>query len=48
MVMTPYGPGIFSLRYGVEGFGEPNYLKGKGLGPVIELIPEGDGQIDLS
>ena len=31
----------------MEGFGEPNHLEGEGLSPVIELIPEGDGQIDL-
>ena len=38
----------WSSQDGVEGSGEPNYLKGEGLGPVIELIPEGEGQIDLS
>ena len=32
----------------MEGSGEPNYLKGEGLSPVIELVPKGDGQIDLS
>ena len=32
----------------MEGFGEPNHLKGVGLSPIIELIPEGDGHIDLS
>ena len=32
----------------MEGSGEPNHLEGEGLSPVIELIPEGDGQIDLS
>ena len=26
---------------------EPNHLKGEGLSPIIELIPEGYGQIDL-
>ena len=38
----------WSSQDGMEGFGEPNYLEGEGLGPIIELIPEGDGQIDLS
>jgi len=32
----------------VESSGEPNHLEGEGLGPVIELISEDDGQIDLS
>ena len=25
----------------------PNHLEGEGLSPVIELIPKGNGQIDL-
>ena len=33
----------WSSQDGVEGFGEPNDLKGEGLSPVIELIPKGDG-----
>ena len=32
---------------GVEGSGEPNHLEGEGFRPIIELIPEGNGQIDL-
>ena len=32
---------------GVESSGEPNHLEGGGLSPVIELIPKGNGQIDL-
>ena len=32
----------------MEGSREPDHLEGEGLSPVIELIPEGDGQIDLS
>ena len=32
----------------MESSEEPNHLEGEGLSPVIELIPEGDGQIDLS
>ena len=28
---------------GMEGSGEPNHLEGQGFGPVIELIPEGNG-----
>ena len=32
----------------MEGSGEPNHLKGEGFHPIIELIPEGNGQIDLS
>ena len=28
-------------------FREPYYLEGEGLSPVIELIPKGNGQIDL-
>ena len=31
----------------MESSGEPNHLEGEGLSPVIELIPEGDGQINL-
>ena len=31
----------------MEGSGEPNLLEGESLSPVIELIPKGDGQIDL-
>ena len=31
----------------MEGFGEPNHLEGEGFSPIIELIPEGHGQIDL-
>ena len=38
----------WSSQDGVEGFEEPNHLKGEGLNPIIELIPEGDGQINLS
>ena len=38
----------WSSQDGVEGSTEPNYLEGEGLGPIIELIPEGDGQINLS
>ena len=26
---------------------EPNHLEGEGFFPIIELIPEGNGQIDL-
>ena len=26
---------------------EPNHLEGEGLSPVIELIPKGNGQVDL-
>ena len=33
----------WSSQDGMEGSGEPNYLEGEGLGPVIELIPKGDG-----
>ena len=32
----------------MEGFGDPNHLEGEGFSPIIELIPEGNGQIDLS
>ena len=32
----------------MEGLGESNHLEGEGLSPIIELIPKGDGQIDLS
>ena len=32
---------------GVEGSGEPNHLKGEGFSPIIELILEGNGQINL-
>ena len=38
----------WSSQDGVESFREPNHLEGEGLSPVIELIPEGDGQIDMS
>ena len=31
----------------MEGSREPNHLEGESLSPVIELIPKGDGQIDL-
>ena len=31
----------------MEGSREPNRLEGEGFSPVIELIPEGNGQIDL-
>ena len=31
----------------MEGSREPNHLEGEGLSPVIELIPKGNGQIDL-
>ena len=31
----------------MEGFEEPNHLEGESLSPVIELIPKGNGQIDL-
>ena len=31
----------------MEGFGEPNHLEGEGFIPIIELIPKGNGQIDL-
>ena len=31
----------------MEGSKEPNHLEGEGLSPVIELIPKGNGQIDL-
>ena len=31
----------------MEGSREPNHLESEGLSPIIELIPEGDGQIDL-
>ena len=32
---------------GVESFREPNHLEGEGFSPVIELIPKGNGQINL-
>ena len=32
---------------GVEGSGEPFHVEGEGLSPIIGLIPESDGQIDL-
>ena len=32
----------------MEGSEEPYYLEGEGLSPIIELIPKGNGQIDLS
>ena len=38
----------WSSQDGVESFGEHNHVEGEGLGLVIELIPKGDGQIDLS
>ena len=31
----------------MESSGEPNHLEGEGFSPIIELIPEGNGQIDL-
>ena len=31
----------------MESFEEPNHLEGEGFSPVIELIPKGNGQIDL-
>ena len=31
----------------MEGSEEPNHLEGEGFSPIIELIPEGNGQIDL-
>ena len=31
----------------MEGFGKPNHLEGEGFSPIIELIPKGNGQIDL-
>ena len=31
----------------MESSEEPNHLKGEGLSPIIELIPKGNGQIDL-
>ena len=31
----------------MESSEEPNHLEGEGLSPIIELIPEGNGQIDL-
>ena len=31
----------------MEGSREPNHHEGEGFGPVIEQIPEGNGQIDL-
>ena len=31
----------------MEGFEESNHLKGEGLSPIIELIPKGNGQINL-
>ena len=37
----------WSSQDGVESSGEPNHLKGEGLDPVVGLIPESDGQIDL-
>ena len=33
----------WSSQDGVESSGEPNHLEGEGLGPVVGLIPEGDG-----
>ena len=38
----------WSSQDGVEGSREPNHHEGEGLGPAIELIPEGDGKINLS
>ena len=32
----------------MEGSGEPHHIEGEGLSPVIELIPKGNGMIDLS
>ena len=31
----------------MKSSGEPNHLKGESLSPIIELIPKGNGQIDL-
>ena len=31
----------------MEGSREPNHLEGEGFSPIIELIPKGNGQIDL-
>ena len=31
----------------MEGFEEPNHLEGEGFRPIIERIPDGNGQIDL-
>ena len=31
----------------MEGSGEPNHLKGESFSPIIELIPKGNGHIDL-
>ena len=31
----------------MESSGEPNHLEGEGFRPIIEWIPEGNGQIDL-
>ena len=31
----------------MEGSEEPNHLQGEGFSPIIELISEGNGQIDL-
>ena len=31
----------------MEGSREPNHLKGEGFHPIIELIPEGNGKINL-
>ena len=31
----------------MEGFGEPNHLEGEGLSLVIELVPKGNGLVNL-
>ena len=31
----------------MEAFREPYHVKGEGLSPIVGLIPESDGQIDL-
>ena len=36
-----------SPQNGVVDQGEPNYLEGEGLCPIVGWIPEGDGQVDL-
>ena len=36
-----------SSQDGVKSWREPHYVEGEGLSPVIGLIPESDGQIDL-
>ena len=36
-----------SPQNGVVDQGEPDYLEGEGLCPIVGRIPKGDGQIDL-